>query len=137
MAEEGETEKPAAQPMPAATGGSTRPTGVTIIAILVLISAILSIIGGAISVMFSGMVSALMPGMEMITMGAGAVTIILGIIYFLCFWWLWKMMKKGYTLTMVISIISLIFSILAMNVIGVVLAIIILVYLYMKRDLFV
>ncbi|MBN2042400.1 MAG: hypothetical protein JW754_01185 [Candidatus Aenigmarchaeota archaeon] len=127
--------KPAIKP--ATSGKSSRPLGVTIICILVLIGAILSLIGGASAFMFAGLMGAIMPGMEMLGMAAGAVSIIIGIIYFLCFWWLWKMMKKGYTFTMILSVISLIISIIGMNIIGVVLAIIILVYLYMKRGLFV
>ncbi len=122
---------------PSATVGSSRPMGVTIICILVLLGAIFSIIGGATSVMLSGMMAVLMPGLGVLTVGIGAVTIIIGIIYLLCFWWLWKMLKKGYKFTMIISVISLILSVIGMNIIGVVLSIIILAYLYMKRALFV
>jgi hypothetical protein len=74
-------------------------------------------------------------------MGAvlGVVTLLIGIVSLVAFWWLWKMLKKGWTLAIILEVIGLILNLVSFNmgsVVGIVLALVIIVYLWMKKDLF-
>lgn len=115
---------------------SKRPTGVSIICILGFIGAILQIIGGITMAAFSDMVASAIAWDPSSMMALGVITLIIGIITFIGVYWLWKMLKKGWTIVMVLEILGLIIGIATMNIISIVIALIILIYLWMKRALF-
>ena len=127
----------------------TRPTGVTIIAILNIISGIIMIIGGA----GLAAIGSLLPAMTTIDpnaggqlavaglLGAGGVAvggilIILGIISFVVAWGLLKGRAWAWTVTLILSIISLILGIVSVvagsfgSIINIIIAAIIIYYLY-------
>ncbi len=127
----------------------TRPTGVTIIAILNIISGIIMIIGGA----GLAAIGSLLPAMTTIDpsaggqlavaglLGAGGVAvggilIILGIISFIVAWGLLKGRAWAWTVTLILSIISLILGIVSVvagsfgSIINIIIAAIIIYYLY-------
>jgi hypothetical protein len=121
-----------------------RPTGVTVICILGFLGAILEIVGGLGMVALGG----LFGGMSVPSMGAipgflagmfgifGAILLILGIASFVVIFWLWKMKKIGWTLTMILEIIGILLSLVSFNIIGIVIPVIIVIYLWLKKDLF-
>jgi len=127
----------------------TRPTGVTIIAILNIISGIIMIIGGA----GLAAIGSLLPAMTTIDpnaggqlavaglLGAGGVAvggilIILGIISFIVAWGLLKGRAWAWIVTLILSIISLILGIVSVvagsfgSIINIIIAAIIIYYLY-------
>lgn len=118
-----------------------RPTGVTIICILGWIGAILSIIGGAALAFLGPFLAAFVQEVPALVsgallMGLGVVTLILGIVLLVAFYWLWQMKKTGWTIVMVLEIISLITGLVSLSWFQIIIALIIVLYLYTKRDLF-
>ncbi|WP_428325573.1 hypothetical protein [Nitrosopumilus sp.] len=114
------------------TRNYVRPTGVTILAILVIISGISAIAFGSIFSVLVGFVGA--SAFDMISgtvMGifSGAM-IATGIVSFVMAWGLLKGKSWAWTLTIILTIISLIIDIPSMNVIGLVIDAVILYYLY-------
>ena len=131
------------------TTSKTRPTGVTIIAILNIISGIIMIIGGA----GLAAIGSILPTMTTIDpsaggqlavagfLGAGGVAvggilIILGIISFIVAWGLLKGKAWAWTVTLILSIISLILGVVSVvagsfgSIINIIIAAIIIYYLY-------
>ena len=122
----------------------TRPTGVTVICILGFLGAILGILG-AVALIGLGGLSGYLAGMEGAAMLAflgpfmgviGALLLIISVITFVAVYWLWQMKKIGWTITMIMEIISILLSIAAFNILGLVIPAIIVIYLWMKKDLF-
>lgn len=114
------------------TRNYVRPTGVTVIAILVIISGISAIAFGAIFSVLVGFVGAdVFDLISNTVMGifSGAM-IASGIISFVMAWGLLKGKSWAWTLTLVFTIISLIIDIPSMNVIGLVIDLVVLYYLY-------
>lgn len=112
---------------------AARPLGVTIICILGIIAALLAIAGGAGALMLGGLL-----GIDLV-MGLSLVSLVVAIITLISLIWLWQMKKMGWTLVMILEIISLIIMIAGfslMNTASIVIALIIVVYLYTKRTLF-
>lgn len=116
-----------------------RPLGVTVICILGWIGAILSIIGG-IGIAFLGPLLgafAEVPAMAGVVVGfLGIVTLILGLVLLVAFYWLWQMKKTGWTIVMVLEIIGIIMSLVSLNIWNIIIPVIIVLYLYTKKDLF-
>ncbi|UCD04202.1 MAG: hypothetical protein JSW73_00960 [Candidatus Woesearchaeota archaeon] len=122
-----------------------RPLGVTIIAVLGILGALITILGGLgasvggtfLSTFSGGTVAGLISGALLIALGI--VLIIVGIIWLVSYYWLFKMKKLGWQLVIIFGIISLILNIIgfaAASKLGIVLTVIIIVYLWIKKDLF-
>jgi hypothetical protein len=115
-----------------------RPLGVTVICVLGFLGALFWIAGGAMAVMGGaalGVIGAA-PALGLVASATGIVTAIIGVILLLAFFWTWNLMKKGWTLVMIMEIIGLILSLISMNIVGIVLALVIAGYLYMNKSLF-
>ncbi len=109
-----------------------RPTGVTVIAILVIVSGISAIAFGAIFSMLIGFVGAGafdIIGNAVMGIFSGAM-VAMGIVSFVMAWGLLKGKSWAWTLTLVLTIIGLILDIPSMNVIGLIIDVVILYYLY-------
>ena len=116
----------------------TRPTGVTILAILQIISGIIAIAFGAV---FGALLGGLGMGVgtDMMMFGnefagifgvIGGVMITLGAISFLMAWGLLKGKSWAWTVTLILTIISLVFDLPSMNIIGIIIDVVILYYLF-------
>ena len=112
-----------------------RPTGVTIIAVLVIISGIFTIGFGALFGAFLGSFMGSMgdnffeDGGIIITALSG-VMVALGILSFVMGWGLLKGKPWAWTVTLILTIISLIFAIPSSNVISLIINAVILYYLF-------
>ena len=104
-----------------------RPTGVTILAILEIISGISAIGAGSMFATMSGMM-----GID-VAAYAGAVSggmIALGIASFIMAWGLLKGKSWAWTITLILTIIGLASNAVSFNVIGIIINAIVLYYLY-------
>jgi len=131
------------------TTSKTRPTGVTIIAILNIISGIIMLVGG----FGLAAISSILPTMTTIDPNAGgqmavagllgvggvaigAVLIILGIISFIVAWGLLKGKSWAWSVTIILSIISIVIGIVSLvagsfgSIVNIIIAGIIIYYLY-------
>jgi hypothetical protein len=110
-----------------------RPTGVTILAILEIISGVIAI---GIGIFFSALWGSMGMGMMMDFGGSAVMGLIssiivaLGAISFLMAWGLLKGKPWAWTITLILTIISLIFDLPSMNIIGLIIDIVILYYLF-------
>ncbi len=118
-----------------------RPTGVTVICVLGFILSILLLLGGIAALG----VGAVAGGTLGSTVGAlfgvlGVIVLIIGVVGLVAFWLLLKMKKIGWILVTVIGILSIITNLISVinagAVVGIVLWLIIILYLYKKRALF-
>ncbi len=113
-----------------------RPTGVTIRALLQVISGIIAIVFGA---FFGALMGGIGMGVGSDLMDSefagifgifGGITVALGIMSFVMAWGLLKGKTWAWTITLILTVISLIFDIPSMNIIGIIIDIIILYYLF-------
>ncbi len=109
-----------------------RPTGVTILAVLEIISGIISVVAGAVLGTVVGMMGMGMTGNEYgALMGIlGGFVMALGIISFVMAWGLLKGKSWAWTITLVLTIISLITNLPSLNIIGLIINGVILYYLF-------
>jgi hypothetical protein len=98
-----------------------RPLGVTIICLIGWLGALLSVIGGLSTIWFFGL---------------GTISLILGVVTAIVLYWLWQMKKQGWMWTMVLEGILLLVALVQMDAVGVIVAGIVLVYLWMNKKLF-
>jgi hypothetical protein len=135
--------------MSVSTTSKTRPTGVTIIAVLNIISGIVMLLGG----IGLAAVSSILPSISTIDPNAGGqlalagllggagvavggILIILGIISFIVAWGLLKGKSWAWSVTVILSIISIIIGIVSMvagnfgSIVNIIIAGIIIYYLY-------
>ncbi|WP_232203036.1 MULTISPECIES: hypothetical protein [Nitrosopumilus] len=106
----------------------TRPVGVTIIAILEIVSGAIAIAVGA---FFGTMMGSMGMNLGGGAMGAGsAAMIVLGVASFVMAWGLLRGKSWAWTITLILTIISLIVDLPSMNVIGLIIDIVILYYLF-------
>ncbi len=120
-----------------------RPLGITIIAILGFIGAILLIIGGLLLLFAGAFLGALFGPLGAI-LGAslGVVVLIIGIIQFVISYGLWKMKKWALYIELILLIIGIIFYIIAIvsgdlfSIVSLIISAIVFYYLYTKRKLF-
>ena len=123
---------------------TNRPLGVTIISILMILSGIVSIVSGLIGVVGALSLSTISPQSDVATlsiglMGVSVFIIILGIATLAIAWGLLKGKRWAWTITVIISIISILLSLVGIaiggyyQVISLILYGIILYYLY-KTD---
>ena len=112
-----------------------RPTGVTVIAILVIISGVTAIafgaVFGALLGSFLGSMGSDVFGTEGAIVGAiGGIAIILGILSFVMAWGLLKGKPWAWTVTLILSIINLIFALPSTNIVGLIINAVVLYYLF-------
>ena len=124
-----------------------RPTGVTIIAILNIIGGIIMLIGGIAAATVGALLPSLplsqsdLEGVPSIFLGAGAIAIgvilvILGILSFVVAYGLLKGMGWAWTLTLVLSVISIVLNAVSIatgnfgGIVSIIISIIIVYYLY-------
>ena len=123
---------------------TTRPLGVTIISILMIISGIVSIVSGLIGVVGALSLSTISPQSDVATLSVGLMGVsififILGIATLAIAWGLLKGKRWAWIITVIISIISILLSVVGIamggyyQVISLILYGIILYYLY-KTD---
>jgi len=125
-----------------------RPLGITIIAILGFIGAVLLVIGG-LFLLFVG--TALMEILEgttglfggLLGTAAGAIVLIIGIVQFVISYGLWKLKKWALYIEFILLLLGIVNSIIMMAYIGdltqivaIIISAIILYYLYSKRKVF-
>jgi uncharacterized membrane protein (DUF2068 family) len=111
--------------------GRTRPLGITIIAIILGIQGVLSIIAGIILLTGSGGTFAV----------PALITLILGVLYLILAWGLWTLQPWAFWATVVLEVIALINGIVALaqhsvgsGLLNIVLALVILIYLFADRN---
>ena len=109
----------------------SRPLGITIIAIIMGIQGILGIISGIMLLASSG------GGL----FAAGIITLVLGVLYLILAWGLWTLQTWAFWATVVLEVIALLDGIFALGqsgffsgIVNVVLAIVILIYLFADRN---
>jgi hypothetical protein len=66
----------------------------------------------------------------------GVLVLIISIVSLIPLIWLWQMKKLGWTVTIALQVLSIVFSLVLMNWFGIVIPLIIVVYLWLKKDLF-
>ncbi len=106
---------------------TVRPTGVTILAILEIISGIIAIAAGLLIATLSSMI-----GIEFGTIGVtiSVIVIALGVASFVMAWGLLQGKSWAWTSTLVLTIISLIFDLAGANLVGLIIEGVILYYLF-------
>jgi hypothetical protein len=125
---------------------ATRPLGVTIICILGWLGAILSIVGGLALLGLSSLSGAFAAAAMGQVLGSlvsvyGALVIIVSAVSIIALYWLWNMMKKGWNLTMILEVIGVVFGVIQIiynpiSVFGLAIPAIIVIYLWMNKNLF-
>jgi len=106
---------------------AVRPTGVTILAILEIISGIIAIAAGLLIATISSVI-----GIEFGAIGGiiSAIVIALGVASFVMAWGLLQGKSWAWTFTLVLTIISLIFDLAGVNLVGLIIEGVILYYLF-------
>jgi len=110
-----------------------RPTGVTILAILEIISGIIAIAFGVFfgTILAGSLGTSIFDDIGPVVVGLiSGITVAIGIISFVMAWGLLKGKSWAWTITLILTIISLIFDLPSMNWIGIIIDIIILYYLF-------
>ena len=117
-----------------------RPLGITIICVIGFIGAIFGLVAG---VSMLGLVGTTLgafgteTGLPVTFLGIlGGVALIISLINFVVLYWVWKMKRIGWLAAMILYIISMVLSLVQMNFMNMVIPAIIIIYLWMKKDLF-
>ncbi|HEX9320055.1 MAG TPA: hypothetical protein VF884_14065 [Nitrososphaeraceae archaeon] len=114
----------------------SRPIGVTIVAILMIITGIVLLSGGIFAVSSSAVLSELGGPLVAVVIGVGAFAIILGFAHFVLAWGLFKGKGWAWIITVILAIISVILSIVYIasggrtNIISLIISAVILYYMY-------
>lgn len=118
--------------LPKSVSSQVRPTGVTILAVLEIISGVIAIAFGAFfGALVGSMGIGMMGGDSGVIFGVvSGITVVIGAISFLMAWGLLKGKSWAWTITLILTIISLIFDLPSMNIIGLIIDIVILYYLF-------
>src|SRR5579884_2792331 len=103
----------------------SRPLGITIIAIIMAIQGILGIIAGI--TLLAGSASG---GL----FAAGIITLVLGVLYLILAWGLWTLQTWAFWATVILEVIALGQSGFFSGIVNVVLALVILIYLFADRN---
>lgn len=113
-------------------GTTIRPLGITIIAIIMGIQGILGIIAG---------ITLLIGSASGGLFAAGIITLVLGVLYLILAWGLWTLQTWAFWATVILEVIALLDGIFALGqsgffsgIVNVVLALIILIYLFADRN---
>ncbi len=117
-----------------------RPLGLTIICILGFIGAIIGILSGiaifGVGAIFGSLAGGTYGGLfGAISWIIGIVTLVIGVVSLYAFYGLWNMKKWAWTLTMILEVISIIFGLTSFNPV-IIISVIIVIYLWMKKDIF-
>ena len=105
-----------------------RPFGVTLLAILVIVSGVIAIVGGIFFVTIAGLLDIdFLGAMSGIVAG---VLVALGVASFVMAWGLLGGKPWAWTATLVLTIISVIFELAAANIVGLIIDAIVLYYLF-------
>lgn len=102
-----------------------RPLGVTILAILQLLGGILSIVAGF------GLIAlaAFFPGMELLWIAIGGLTLVLGFVALIVGYGLYTMKSWAWMIAMILNIINIILAIINFTIISLIIPLIIVIYL--------
>jgi uncharacterized membrane protein YuzA (DUF378 family) len=116
---------------------STRPLGVTIICVLGWIGALFSLLGG-LTLLGFGMTAYNVASMLYTEFGTilGVTYLLFGLAGLLMFYWLWHLKKQGWRWAMIIESLMLAMSLLEMNIVGMIIPGIIVIYLWTNKNLF-
>ncbi len=109
---------------------SARPTGVTILAILEFIGGIFGLIGGGLSMMLAMVAMQYDPSLGTVLLIFALIPLLIGIIDFIIGWGLWTLKSWAWLLALIFGIIGLIFGIIGLNIIGIIINLIIVLYLW-------
>jgi len=120
-----------------------RPLGITIIAILGFIGAVLIIIGGLALSAVGTLLAMFLGPLGALGALAGVVVIIVGIVQFIISYGLWKMKKWALYIEMILLLLSIVMSLVTIAtsfdftpIISIVISALIIYYLYTKKKLF-
>ncbi len=120
---------------------SERPLGVTIISVLGYIGAILMALVGIAMIGFGGgiagslgVIGAMFGGIGIV---AGVMLLAMSVIAYVVSRGLWNLKKWAWTVTMILEGLSLLGSLMSMNIVGIIIPAIIVYYLYTKKEIFV
>ena len=119
-----------------------RPLGVTIIAILGFIGAILGVIGGLMLFSVGTFLTAFLGPLGFLGSLAGIAVLIIGIVEFIIAYGLWKMKKWAWLVELIILAIGILLGIASLvmgslgSIISIVIGALVAYYLYSKRTLF-
>lgn len=114
----------------------SRPTGVTIVAILMVITGIILLSGGIFAVSSSAILSQYGGPLVAVVIGVGVFTIVLGVAHFVLAWGLFKGKGWAWIITVILAIISVILSIVSIasggrtNIISLIISAVILYYMF-------
>ncbi|MFW9833236.1 MAG: hypothetical protein ACFFEK_04520 [Candidatus Thorarchaeota archaeon] len=110
---------------PAYGGPKERPLGVTIIAVLQMLSAIILLVSGGLS-----MVAALALGpFGFLFVFLGAIFLIIGIIGFIIGYGLWTLKGWAWMVAFILNLLSVILAIISFDIISLIIPLIIVIYL--------
>lgn len=117
-----------------------RPLGLTAICILGFLGAILGILGGialfGLGKLFGGIIGGAFGGvLGTISSIISVMILIISIISLYTFYGLWKMKKWAWTWTMIAEIISIFLGLFSLNP-TILIPVIIVIYLWIKKDIF-
>ncbi|MHA1965434.1 MAG: hypothetical protein ACXACG_10340 [Candidatus Thorarchaeota archaeon] len=107
------------------SGPSERPLGVTIIAALQLIGAVVLIFGGYTALL----AGAVIPWLGALAALIGGVMIIFGIFGFIIGWGLWTLKSWAWMVAFILNLLSVIFALLSFDLISLIIPLIIVIYL--------
>jgi lysylphosphatidylglycerol synthetase-like protein (DUF2156 family) len=114
----------------------SRPLGVTIVAILMVITGIILLSGGIFAVSSSAILSQFGGPLVAVVIGVGVFTIALGVAHFVLAWGLFKGKGWAWIITVILAIISVILSIVSIasggrtNIISLIISAVILYYMF-------
>ena len=114
----------------------SRPIGVTIVAILMVITGIILLSGGIFAVSSSAILSQFGGPLVAVVIGVGVFTIALGVAHFVLAWGLFKGKGWAWIITVILAIISVILSIVSIasggrtNIISLIISAVILYYMF-------
>ena len=122
----------------------SRPAGVSLICILGLVGALLSILGGLGAIIGASLIETTGPLFSLAEYGLTSVslaligvgTMIIGIVLLVSMIWLWNMRKIGWTAVMILEGLSLVIALVTLDLISMIIPAIIIIYLWTKKKLF-
>lgn len=106
---------------------ANRPLGITILAILQLLSAVVAILGGATAVS----IALLLGPAGFIVLILGAIVLVIGIIGLIVFYGLWNLKGWAWWLTFILNLITIIMAFPNFFTINVAISVIIVIYLWL------
>lgn len=118
---------------------SERPLGVTILSVLGYIGAILMALSGISVIAFGGLASSLgVLGLMFGSVGiiAGVMLLAMGIITFAVSYGLWNLKKWAWTVAIILEGLSVLGNLMSMSIVGIIIPVIVVYYLYTQKEIF-